>query len=70
MAIKCSKCECLAFARVLFVKTGRKRYLCGAHYRLVIANASSYFKDNDGTMRVIFNPEELRPTYSDDGGEH
>lgn len=52
MAIKCSKCECLAFARVLFVKTGRKRYLCGAHYRLVIANASSYFKDNDGTMRV------------------
>ena len=52
MAIICSKCDCLAFARVLFVKTNRKRYLCGAHYRLVIANAASYCKDKDGTMRV------------------
>ena len=52
MGVKCSYCECLAVARVLFVKTGRKRHLCGARYRLVMTNSTSFLKDNDGTMRV------------------
>lgn len=52
MGVKCSYCECLAIARVMFVKSDKKRHLCGAHYRLVIENCTSFLKDNDGTTRV------------------